>query len=431
MLNAFRRTSVRFQSVVNYNRLHGSRATFHKVVSVLQRRATVIPAPTLVHTVSETDALLRSRFIQSARMPVLTVGNSGSRVNVVTTERIDVGTVFGGAATSLVLGAMLAMQSRSSLRIISRSDPANPAAFRDLLATLGITFDRHVDFVWLPSHSGKALPVHEQDKFVSTSWWTTRSLSAITPNNIVYLVQEDERLFYPSSDDFVLCGQQLARQDVQYVVNTELLLRHFQSSGVMQGETALSFEPAFPSSIFHPRTPRSGGRTLLFYARPNHPRNAFYLGLEALTLALRSGSIGPEWRVVLCGTGIPTLNFGTEHKVEIVQDLSWSRYADLLRDVDVGLSLMLSPHPSYPPLDLAACGAQVVTTQFGMKKDLSAYSPSIKCTEPTPEALADALSDAVQAVAQGTYKLGTLNDCIPRDWHSALMPTVDRIVKSW
>ena len=50
--------------------------------------------------------------------------------------------------------------------------------------------------------------------------------------------------------------------------------------------------------------------------------------------------------------------------------LSLTDYAELLRRTAVGLSLMASPHPSYPPLEMAHFGVRTVTNSYTCK-DLS------------------------------------------------------------
>ena len=53
---------------------------------------------------------------------------------------------------------------------------------------------------------------------------------------------------------------------------------------------------------------------------------------------------------------------------------------------------MISPHPSYPPLEMAAFGMGVITNRYG-QKDLSRWAPGIRSIDMfTPEAIADALS---------------------------------------
>ena len=61
----------------------------------------------------------------------------------------------------------------------------------------------------------------------------------------------------------------------------------------------------------------------------------------------------------------------------VSENLPWPAYAALIRRVDLGLTLMSTPHPSYPPLDLAACGAVAITNRYGMKQDLNSYSSNV------------------------------------------------------
>jgi hypothetical protein len=68
-------------------------------------------------------------------------------------------------------------------------------------------------------------------------------------------------------------------------------------------------------------------------------------------------------------------------------------YGSLLRESAVGLSLMVSPHPSYPPLDMAHLGMRVVTNGFG-PKDLSTWHENITSV---PSLTAASIGDAVAA----------------------------------
>jgi hypothetical protein len=62
---------------------------------------------------------------------------------------------------------------------------------------------------------------------------------------------------------------------------------------------------------------------------------------------------------------------------------------------------MVSPHPSYPPLEMAAFGMRVVTNGF-LDRDLSARSQNIvSVLVPTPERLGFALIHACQASETG------------------------------
>jgi hypothetical protein len=73
--------------------------------------------------------------------------------------------------------------------------------------------------------------------------------------------------------------------------------------------------------------------------------------------------------------------------------VSWEDYPEVLRSGDIGLSLMLSPHPSHPPLEWAASGIVCVTNLFE-GKDLAQYSPNIVSVMPTVEGLCAGLEEA-------------------------------------
>jgi hypothetical protein len=84
--------------------------------------------------------------------------------------------------------------------------------------------------------------------------------------------------------------------------------------------------------------------------------------------------------------------------------LNWQQYAAVLRTIDVGLSLMYTPHPSYPPLDLAACGAVVVTNKHGSKQSLERYSDNIFCRDSTVDELVSGIRDAVRLANDQTER---------------------------
>ena len=72
--------------------------------------------------------------------------------------------------------------------------------------------------------------------------------------------------------------------------------------------------------------------------------------------------------------------------------LSLDDYAAALSESAIGVSLMLSPHPSYPPLEMAQFGVRVVTNGFA-NKDLGAEAQGIvSLRAPTPEAIGQTLS---------------------------------------
>ena len=54
-------------------------------------------------------------------------------------------------------------------------------------------------------------------------------------------------------------------------------------------------------------------------------------------------------------------------RIEILGRLGLKPYAELASRAALGVSLMISPHPSYPPLEMAAAGVQVITNTYGVR----------------------------------------------------------------
>ena len=73
--------------------------------------------------------------------------------------------------------------------------------------------------------------------------------------------------------------------------------------------------------------------------------------------------------------------------------LSLEEYGGILLESAIGISLMISPHPSYPPLEMAAFDLAVITNKF-FNKDLSEYHDNLISLENiNPENIALVLAD--------------------------------------
>src|SRR6202007_712854 len=97
-----------------------------------------------------------------------------------------------------------------------------------------------------------------------------------------------------------------------------------------------------------------------------------------------------NWEVWAMGEKIQPIALG---KGVVLNPLPWMNfddYAKRVRTADLLLSLMLSPHPSYPPLEMAASGKLVVTNSFSVKtaERMHAFSPNIIVADPNAECIA-------------------------------------------
>lgn len=417
------------KNIPAYYREHGFRAlvrhALRVVTGTVQRKTdTLVRAISEARTAPSVEALLGSRFEHLSALQVIRVADGSRRVNLIT-DSVNRGSLFGGVGTALILSALRANQTGAMLRVVTRTESPQSDDIHSVLSSNGIRLNANPEVVFVPVGSAdKFLDVHELDEFVTTSWWTTYStLRSISPARITYLLQEDERMFYPHGDDWVLCHEALSRDDLRFLINTRLLYEHFVAGGLRNLERCASwFEPAFPDRVYHREPHEAAGKhTLCFYARPNNLRNLFYRGVELINEGLLRGILDPtRWKIVLIGKDIPPLTLACGCESVVMGTLSWSDYAAFLRTVDLGVYLMGTPHPSYPPLDLAASGGVVLTNRFGLKTDVSAYSENIVMADLDMASLLQGLEQAVALAWDGerreqNYAAGGLE----RSWQQA------------
>ena len=109
--------------------------------------------------------------------------------------------------------------------------------------------------------------------------------------------------------------------------------------------------------------------------------------------------------------------------------LPWSKYAELVSRMDLGLCLMDTPHLSCPPLDLAAAGAVVVTNTHGSKKSFERWSRNIIAAPPSVSALTDALREGIKLSRDPEQRFANCgSDHIPRDWGPQLDTVIERML---
>lgn len=362
---------------------------------------------------------------------VFTELRSKRRINLVT-DSINSGSLFGGVATGIILAVLIARKWHCDLRIITRTEIPKTNNFPTILQANNLDFDSDVDFVFANCMDPDSkVAVGEEEYFLTTSWWTTYSvLKSIPPQQIIYLLQEDERNFYPFDDTRLLCEKTLSNAEIRFLINTELLFESFIADGfnniAARGEW---FEPAFPKSLFYFEKPseEKTKKHLIFYARPNNVRNLYQLGLRTINSAIRDRLINLEkWQIHFVGKDLsPTLLTDGVSPL-LHQNLAWTDYAATIRKADLGLSLMYSPHPSYPPLDLAASGAIVLTNKYKNKTSLEKYSRNIICAELDEIDLLHKFAVAVELSEDGSkrseqYSQNTIN----RDWETSFKKIVE------
>lgn len=349
----------------------------------------------------------------------------------------------GGPNTAIALGLHIAAAG-VPLRLIS-TDVAlgeDPEPFlRHAFGVAGIEA-ADVEIVDA-SDRGKTTVVGAQDVFLATAWWTAqmaRDATRLTEiPRFLYLIQDFEALLHPASSAQALALETYAFDHVP-IVNTGILRDHLAREAVGRfadpafAKSAIVIEPAVDRRHFHFVRRGKERSRLLFYARPaTGVRNLFELGVAALHKALHDGVFDPgAWEFLGIGDAFEPMSLTEDAVLKPTPWLTFEGYASLMRESDVLLSLMLSPHPSYPPLEMAACGRPVVTTSFGAKtaERLASLSPNIIAVAPTIEGVSEGLRLAVcraKAMADDPNPPGI---GLPATWSEAISPAMPRILES-
>ena len=319
---------------------------------------------------------------------------------------------FGGTRTALDLLEALAPRF-PRLRIVAfQPIPEAALAGLDGFVLANPADERTPDRVAVAVPRGPGtepqLAVGADDVFLAT-FWTTAELAARLvrwqgatfggePRPYAYLVQDFEPGFYPWS-----AQSELARATypgdvpVIAVINSGLLKAYLDGQGVAFHDP-LTFEPRIDARLrpFLVEPPRQRVRRVVVYGRPETPRNAFPLLVDGLRSWVAGGG-GGGWEVVSAGRSHPPVELGRGLRMRSVGKLEIEAYGSLLRESALGVSLMVSPHPSYPPLDMAHLGLRVVTNAFG-PKDLSSWHENIvSAAAMTAGAIAEAIASQAAA----------------------------------
>ena len=349
----------------------------------------------------------------------------------------------GGPNTALEIAGRLAVVG-VRIRLISTEAPFDQdlAPFRaHMRALLGSDLPADVQLV---SANDRAVPlaIGARDLFMATAWWTAQqakyAVRQTQHSRFIYLIQDYEPLFHPASTQQALAAETYSLDHLP-VVNSQWLHEFLARERIGRfsdpafAGRSLVFQPAIDRTLFFPaldRSPRPR-RRLLFYARPtNGLRNLFELGVAALEKAVADGTLDPDrWELVGMGESFPEVSLGRGGRLVPAPWLDLAGYAQQMRESDILLSLMLSPHPSYPPLEMAACGGLAVTTAFANKtpQALAELSANIIGVPPTLEAISEGLEAAVACLGDLDGRRTAASIKLPASWRRSLTEVLPRL----
>lgn len=303
----------------------------------------------------------------------------------------------------------------------------------------------------------EAIRCHPSDLFMATIFFTVQTVVATIQSfpflqrNFIYFIQDYEPIFFMKGSDYIEALESY-RFPHFAIYSTSFLEDFFLFRCIGQCEFVnqqqlkkISFaaQPAMKRwSSLNTTLVDDSRRTkkIVVYARKHSDRNAFDLTLMALSRAICEG-LFDNWQLIGVGAVADVeLYLGNEcgRKIPfmIYKNIPEPEYLDLIRTADIGFGLMISPHPSLPPLDFAAAGLVSVTNSFAtkIKASFDLIASNFVITKPYLPDIVVGLRHASDLAHNSAFRAkGAANFKWEHDWHGPNcygQPLYD-LVHSW
>lgn len=328
--------------------------------------------------------------------------------------------VYGGASTALSLGASflkrglpLNLYSTEQTLTALHEKESREKELRNILFKINPVYQSHAHLVTildLNDRTREVRAIGPEDWFLVSAWWSAIQAQRVIQRldlktkRFLYLIQDFEPNFYPWSKDFAgaLSSYLL---DFVPIFNSPSLAAFFTKNEVISTASqewsapgqikSLTLAPVVPFSVYFPpcieKMSSQKHLRILVYGRPRVARNLFELLIVGLDRWIQQSRLGRgRVEIFSAGESHAPIHLSNGILCQSLGKIPLGQYPAVLRGFDIGISLMLSPHPSYPPLEMAASGMLVVTNRFA-GKDLSTISSNFISCEPTVAGIVEAL----------------------------------------
>jgi hypothetical protein len=321
--------------------------------------------------------------------------------------------VYGGIATALRFAHEL-YQNGNRVRISTISDSSNISRVELLEVAKSLNIEQEAANEIFGDISNLTIEISEGDILIATAWWTeVAGRNAINSSGfqnceIIYFIQDFECLFYPAGSDYAAALETYS--DADFLLVNSVPLANYLSENIvsesMSSQRSITFQPEhlFKHDVVdYPVTsdPEIGPIRILLYGRPSTPRNLFELAIKSLD-KITTVNKTKSFEIISVGELHEDVTLSTGIKVKSLGALSGQDYKIQISEADIGLSLMLSPHPSYPPLEMAALGLTTVSNDFLGYKKAYLSSMGIHVAEPSLKSIVAKLQELIDSMCLET-----------------------------
>ncbi len=311
--------------------------------------------------------------------------NETKRLNILV-PTLEPQHIFGGIATALKFFYKLAERLNFDTRIITtdsictNSIASNYPSYSNFTLQYSDDEDPNHIISAVPRECG-SLVIRPNDIFIGTAWWTINHLDQINEfqriecdavSKHIYLVQDYEPHFYGWSSKSQLADNTYNNEYIK-VYNTQLLRDYFYQRNKHSG-IDFTLRPSLNENIKNCLLSNEGNekkKIVCFYGRPSAERNCIEIIFEALAIIkYKIPDEYDDWTFYSLGESYES-DIASELQIKILGKLSLEAYAELISESFIGISLMVSPHPSYPPFEMAAAAMHVYTNYYDNKEKLN------------------------------------------------------------
>ncbi|PWB91990.1 hypothetical protein C5688_03010 [Methylocystis sp. MitZ-2018] len=318
---------------------------------------------------------------------------------------------FGGIATAMKLfSALLAeLGDEFDARVVVTDADIEPQAYATLSGYTPVPYAASLDteraaLVDANEREGGRLNVRANDFFFATAWWTAEFALAMERERaryfggerpFIYLIQDDEPNFYGRGAKSSLAEATYHHGDQTIaIVNSEELFSVMTEKYRFRDAYYVPYE--LNERIGERLTNVAREPTMLVYGRETVARNAFELICAALVIWQQRDPIrASRWNIIFLGEDFPDSLLYPVQNATVGGKARLDDYADHLSRALVGVSLMISPHPSYPPLEMAEAGLATITNAFAGKDLRRRFDNILSPARLDPASLADLIEDTV------------------------------------
>ena len=326
---------------------------------------------------------------------------------------------FGGISTAIKLFKDLAKKAGDDVDFAivttdAEIEPEGKAAFPDYVVQKIGDIESNARFTLIDAtrRTFRRLPVRAHDIFFATAWWTALFAKSghsfieryfKVSQRYIYLVQDYEPNFYGWASNYALAESTYFETDrFVAIINSEELYKFFEKSQY-KFDLSLCLPYKLNENINKLLRPVRRERVIMFYGRPSVRRNAFEIICDALAKWQMQNPIeASNWRILSVGEDYDERWASPVQNISVLGKLTLEQYAYWLNRSSIGISLMLSPHPSYPPLEMAEAGLMVITNDYGDRHMTDRFDLT-SLPYLSPDLLVEALEACVERYRSGDY----------------------------